>query len=204
MHSRHVKLFHSWLYRWLAASLLSVFASYPVLSMAADWNIDQLMQSLSQTKLGHAKFTEKKYIAMLDRPVESSGELLYSAPDHLEKRTVKPRPETMVVDGNQMTIERGSQRRTVQLQEYPELAGFIDSIRGTLAGDRKALERSFKLNLEGGPEHWTLTLFPLDAKLARNVHLIRITGSHDNIRTMEIIEPDGDHSVMSIERMSAQ
>ena len=40
-----------------------------------------------------------------------------------------------------IVIERGRQKHTLQLQDYPELAAVIDSIRGTLAGDRKALER---------------------------------------------------------------
>jgi len=31
-------------------------------------------------------FTEMQHLAMLERPLESSGELLYDAPDRLEKR----------------------------------------------------------------------------------------------------------------------
>src|SRR5205085_3548797 len=135
-----------------------------------------------------------KTIAMLDQPVESSGELLYAAPDRLEKRTFKPTAETMLVQGNVLTIERGSQKHTLQLQEYPELASFIDSIRGTLAGDRKALERSFKLKLEGGAERWTLMLFPTDEKMARSVHMIRITGARDRLASIEITQTDGDRS----------
>ena len=60
----------------------------PVFSHAADWDIDQLMQTLAQTRSGHVSFVEKKSIAMLDAPVESSGELFYTAPDRLEKRTL--------------------------------------------------------------------------------------------------------------------
>jgi hypothetical protein len=130
--------------------------------------------------------------------------LLYAAPDRLEKRTLKPRPETMRVEGSVLYFERGQQKHTVQLQEYPELAGFIDSIRGTLAGNRKALERAFKLTLEGPAEHWTLSLLPSDAKLAINIHLIRISGQRDNVRNIEIIQTDGDRSVMTIERIASQ
>ena len=41
-------------------------------------------------KSGKATFVEKKYLAMLDQPLESSGELSFTA-DRLEKRTVKAR-----------------------------------------------------------------------------------------------------------------
>lgn len=191
-------------HRALASLVLSMAALVPAMSFAADWDIDQLMQSLAKTKSGRASFVEKKTFSMLDRPVESSGELLYVAPDRLEKRTIKPRPETMRIEGDALTIERGRQKHTLQLQEYPELAGFIDSIRGTLAGDRKALERSYRLKLEGPAERWTLTLHPTNEKMATSVHLIRIAGSRDNVRSMEIIQTDGDRSMMTIEPIASQ
>src|SRR5660398_102116 len=70
--------------------VLVALALLPAISHAADWDIDQLMHDLAQTRSGRASFVEKKSIAMLDKPVESSGELFYWAPDHLEKRTLKP------------------------------------------------------------------------------------------------------------------
>ncbi|MDB5728036.1 MAG: hypothetical protein JWQ00_1241 [Noviherbaspirillum sp.] len=186
--------------RRLFVGLLSLALLSPAASFAAEWNVDQLMQALAKAKPGRAAFVEKKFISLLDRPVESSGQLLYIAPNRLEKRTIKPKPENMVVDGNTLTIERGSQKHTLQLQEYPDLAGFIDGIRGTLAGDRKALERSFRLRLEGAPERWTLMLNPTDAAMARSVHLIRITGVQDDVRGIDVIQTDGDRSEMKIER----
>ena len=98
----------------------------PAIGHAAAWDIDQLMRSLAQTRSDRASFVEKKFIAILDKPVESSGELLYTAPDRLEKRTFKPKPESMTVDGGTLTIERGRQKHRLQLQDYPELAAFID------------------------------------------------------------------------------
>lgn len=190
------------LYRALV--LLGFLALQPALSLAAAWDIDQLMQSLAKTKAGRASFVEKKYMAMLERPLESSGELRYTAPDRLEKRTLKPRPENMLIEGDTLTLERGRQKHTLQLSDYPELVGFIDSIRGTLSGDRKALERTFRLKLEGNAERWTLTLFPTDAKLLTSVHLIEIAGTRDNVRSINIIQTDGDRSLMSIERAASQ
>lgn len=190
--------------RMLASLLVSMAILQPATTEAADWDIDQLMQSLSKAKPGRATFIEKKYMAMLDRPLESSGELLYIAPDRLEKRTVKPKPESMMVDGNVLVIEHGEKKHTLQLQDYPELAGFIDSVRGTLAGDRKILERSFKLVLEGGIEHWALILSPRDAKIARMVQQIRFSGSRENVLSIDVIQTDGDHSMMTIERIASQ
>lgn len=195
--------FRATIYRMLASLALSAAMLNPAVSSAADWDIDQLMQSLATAKSGSATFVERKYLAMLERPVESSGDLFYTAPDRLEKRTVKPKPETMLVEGDVLVIERGRKKFTVQLQEYPALAGFIDSIRGTMAGDRKVLERVFKLKLEGDAEHWTLTLFPTEVKMAAAIQLIRIAGSQDNLRSIEIIQTDGDRSLMAITRVGS-
>ncbi len=175
----------------------------PVISHAAEWGIDQLMHGLAQIRSDHARFVEKKFIAMLDKPVESSGELFYTAPDYLEKRTIKPRPESMILDHGTLVIERGRQKHALQLQDYPELAAFIDSIRGTLAGDRKALERNYRLSLDGTVERWTLRLLPLDEKMQAVVKRIRIAGVRDAVRSIEITQADGDSSLMLIEKLAA-
>ena len=173
----------------------------PAISHAAEWDIDQLMHGLAQIRSGHASFLEKKYIAMLDKPVESSGDLFYSAPDHLGKRTLKPKTESMTVDGGALVIERGHQKYHLQLQDYPEVGAFIDSIRGTLAGDRKALERNYRLSLDGTVERWTLQLLPADEKMQAVVRRIRITGVRDAVRSIEITQTDGDSSLMLIEKL---
>jgi outer membrane lipoprotein-sorting protein len=181
--------------------LCALCLSVPLVAVAADWNIDQLMSALAQVKPGRASFVEKKTLSLLDRPIESSGELSYSPPDRLEKRTIKPKPESMLVEGGVLTFQRGQQKHTMQLAEYPELTGFIDSIRGTLAGDRKTLERSFRLKLEGPAERWLLTLLPINPKMATSVHLIRIAGMRDDMRSIEVIQTDGDRSLMTVERI---
>lgn len=186
------------LWRLVVALMVS-----PVLSHAADWDIDQLLRSLSNTQSSHARFVETKSIAMLDQPVESSGELFYSAPDRLEKRTLKPRRESMLVDGSALLIERGRKKHRLQLQDYPELAAFIDSIRGTLAGDRAALERNYKLSLDGNAARWTLQLLPTNKKMQAVVKHIRIAGVRDKVSSVEVTQTDGDSSLMLIENLAA-
>ena len=185
------------LWRLIFALLVS-----PAISHAADLDIDQLMRGLAQTRASHARFVETKSIAMLDQPVESSGELFYSAPNRLEKRTLKPRRETMLVDGSALLIERGRKKHRLQLQDYPELGAFIDSIRGTLAGDRAALERNYKLSLDGSATRWTLQLLPTNKKMQTVVKHIRIAGVREGVSSVEVTQTDGDSSVMLIENLT--
>ena len=187
--------------------LLLVIAALPFLwqfnissSMAQDlgWDIGRLMEMLAQNKGGTATFTEKKYLAMLDAPLESSGELLYLAPNRVEKRTLKPKPESLVLDGHTLIMARGSKKRTVQLQDYPQIAVFVESIRGTLAGDRHALEQQYQLQLDGTAARWTLRLSPKDKHMTDFVSEIHVRGDHGEVRSIEIVQTDGDRSVMDI------
>lgn len=166
----------------------------------AAWNLQQLMDALAQNKSGRANFVEKKYIALLDKPVESSGELVYTAPNRLEKRTFKPKPESLVLDGETLLIERGKRTLVMRLKDFPDLVAFTESIRGTLAGDRQALEQVYHLSLEGSEERWSLTLQPIEPKMLELVRRIRIAGQRADLRSIEIEQSDKDRSVMLIEK----
>jgi hypothetical protein len=138
---------------------------------------------------------------MLQKPVQSSGELFYRAPDFLEKRTLKPNAESMVLEGNTLILQRGSKKRTVQLQSYPEIAAFIDSIRGTLAGDLQALEKNYDMAVEGDSASWKLLLVPKEDKMKKVVKQIHISGANNELRTIEINQADGDSSIMTIQTL---
>lgn len=184
---------------WVAGAVLLAFNP----SAWAAWDLQQLMDALAQNKSGRATFVETKHLSVLSKPVESSGELLFTAPDRLEKRTIKPKPESLTVNADELLIERGSQKYRLKLQSYPELAAFIVSVRGTLAGDRKALESVYRLNLEGTASRWTLQLQPLAQAMQATIRTIRIDGVQDQLNKIEIIQADGDSSVMLIEKKAA-
>lgn len=184
--------------RYWAAAALALVCSQAV--DAAPLSISQLMASLAQHPQGAATFSEKKFIAILDEPVVSSGELLFIAPARLEKRTLKPKPETMVLDGDILTLERGRRKHVLQLKDYPEVASMIESIRATLAGDRQALERVYHLDLDGSAERWALVLTPLDPKVGAVITRIRMEGVKEVVRSVEITQADGDSSLMTIEK----
>ena len=192
--------------RWvtLLAALLIVALACPAPAPAAGapWNVATLMQLLAGRGSERAVFIEKKFIALLDQPIESSGELRYVPPDRLEKRTQKPRPELLVLERGVLTVERGGQTHTLRLADYPEIAAVVDSIRGTLAGDRASLERVYRLDLHGTLERWTLVMLPSDARLAALVQRIDVSGTGDNVRTIGILQADGDRSIMTIERVA--
>ncbi|MBN3837464.1 outer membrane lipoprotein carrier protein LolA [Burkholderia sp. Ac-20344] len=185
------------------AATTAAIALAAVPAQAADpapaWTLDRLMSTLAQHKSGRATFTETKYLSIATQPVESSGELVFVAPDHLEKHTLSPKPEHLVVDGDMLTVERNNRKYTLALARYPELGAFIDSIRATLAGNRFALEQVYKVALAGRGDDWTLTLTPLDSRMLKVVSTITLDGTRDALRSVAIRQADGDRSVMRLQ-----
>lgn len=185
--------------RALAGIVLSLAAG---IALAGDLSVSELMRIIGQTKEGKANFVEKKYIGMVDKPLVSSGELAFTAPDRLEKRTLKPVTESLVLEGDSLTIEQADKRRfKVSLREHPEVAAFIESIRGTLAGDRQALESAYTLELSGGLDKWQLVLVPTQAQMSRLITRIRIGGAQGDVKTITFEQADGDRSEMAITKV---
>jgi hypothetical protein len=186
--------------RVLALIVLGICcATTPLRAAPTDLHdLDQVMGMLAMRQHGRVEFIEQQFLAVLSRPIESSGELRYDAPDRLEKRTLKPRAETLVLTGEVLTVERAHSRRVMDLHAYPQVRPFVESLRATLAGDRKALERLFRLEFAGSVARWTLTLVPLESKVKQSVSQVRIDGAQDQLLKVEIRQPDGDRSLMTL------
>lgn len=190
---------------WLAAGMFALMAVTGTGCLAAQQEgkgatLDQVMKLLAQRKQGQVDYTEEDYLALLDRPVKSSGVLVYRAPDHLEKRTLKPKKESLVLQGDELTVQRGHRTYHVQVSAYPQVAPFVDAVRDTLAGDEGGLEKVFHVGFTGTVAEWKLRLVPLDRDVARKVSRVEITGGRDEIHSVEILQADGDRSVMTLER----
>ena len=184
-----------------AASAVGTQPALPAETAAsAGWGFEQLMQSFAQVQSSTARFVERKHMGILSAPLESSGTLVYTAPGRLEKHTRAPRPASLVLDGDRLTLEDKTQdrRRTFALQDYPVIQAFVEGIRSTLAGDLVTLNRYYQAGLEGNERGWRLTLKPLEQQMQNFVSEIRISGSHNRINVIEIIESEGDRSVMTI------
>jgi outer membrane lipoprotein-sorting protein len=186
----------------LVAAFLAAGLPFVPAPAATDWGVEQLMRSLGEVKSSNARFVERKHMAILNAPLESSGELVYVAPDRLEKHTRTPRRESLLLAHDELTIEdpERKQRRTVVIQDYPVVWAFVESIRSTLAGDLGTLTRFYEVKLEGAERRWRLSLKPREPQMGEVVREIRLGGSGNGIDTIETIETNGDRSVMTISR----
>lgn len=183
--------------RWgraLAALAMSVVFS----TSAWAFELPELMSLLAQQKNGEARFTEQRFVRGLEGPLDASGVLSFKAPDRLTRRTLSPRPETMSVEGNTLTLSRGGRTRTLALDSMPELLGMVEAMRGTLSGNAPSLQRYFRSKLSGSASGWTLDLEPIDPRLAAQVRSMRLSGRGGEVLGIDMEFIGGDRSVMNI------
>lgn len=163
--------------------------------------LDRIMAALAAQPGATARFIESRTSALLREPIRAEGTLTHGAGGRLEKHTTAPREERLVVDGATLTIERPERGRyTLRLADQPGVRALVEGLRGTLAGDLGALERNYRVELEGGFERWQLVLLPREAQLAELVTGVRIAGVRGDVRSVEIREASGDRSVLTLSR----
>ncbi len=166
--------------------------------------VRDLMGWLANTQEGRATFVEERYVGGFDNALITSGELYFKAPNIFERRTLKPSAESMLVNGNAMVLQRGSQKRSMNLDAVPEAAAIVGAVRGTLTGDAGALDKHFRLGLTGKPEQWLLDLLPRDEQLAANVRTIQMRGARGVVTSVDVWFASGDRSSMKITPLSVK
>ena len=176
----------------------------PGAARAATFDLAQLTELLARNRSGDATFVEKRRVEMLDRTLESSGRLSFKAPDTFVRETLKPRHEKLEVVGNRLTMTLGERSRTLQLDASPEASVIVEAIRGTLTGNRDALERQFESSVAGSADAWTLDLAPRDLRLRGQVASVRVLGRGPAVREVQVLLADGDRSTMTIEPVVGQ
>lgn len=171
----------------------------PLTRAASGFDITSLMRTLAAVETVDATFEEHKTLAALDRPLRLSGTLRYRAPDYFSKQTLRPYRELFEADGARVVSETLAHgRRTLRLDERPQIAALVASLRGTLAGDLDALRGHYAFALSGDRDAWTLTLTPTDDAVRRVLAMITVSGSGGRVDRVEIVETGGDRSLLTI------
>jgi len=188
----------------IAGAASALLLAWPLSAAAQEepWDFARLMAQLAQVQATQARYSEVRRVAVLQKPLQLSGTLLYERPALIEKRQILPFSEVIRVDGNWLTVEREGKTRRIALLNEPLVAALVETLRATLAGDGAELERLYSVRVGGTRQRWTLALTPREIEVAGVVKSIGIAGSGSRIVRLEILEPGGDGSVMTIHEKS--
>jgi hypothetical protein len=179
--------------------LCALFLLVPawVLSAAGD-PLDAILAALAQHPHGEVKFSEETRSQLLARPVHSEGVLRFDAPDRLEKQTLAPSAEDLIVEGDVVTIIRGPHRSSIRLNQYPKLSPLLEGIRATLSGNRTALEQRFQVTVAGATGGWELQLTPLAGTVDAEFTRIVLQGRDDVLEHVMLEQRNGDRTNIAL------
>lgn len=155
-----------------------------------------LIASLAQPAPAHTKFTEVRYLAMLDTPMVLRGTLSWFGGDHLQRSVELPFSEVTDIREGEVTVQReGEPPAHFSLRRAPELEGLLGSFESLLSGNSKTMLESFAVELKGDKTHWKLVLDPRDKRLKKHVLGLVVYGAGNEARCMRMDEADGDLSI---------
>jgi len=181
------------------ATLLLAGAATPSLA-AESWGLEDLFARFAKVDSSSARFAETREVGLLTAPLDSSGTLTYRRPDFLEKRTLQPQAESLRLDGDRLTLTQADgASRTLSVSSMPEIQTYVESIRSTLRGDVPTVMRFYEVVLEGTLQDWRMQLTPRAEEARRIVQRIDIAGRDASIRRIELLQADGDRSIMTIQ-----
>jgi outer membrane lipoprotein-sorting protein len=167
---------------------------------AQTWELPALMQEMARVPASRARFVEVRHMALLTQPLELKGSLTYERPHRLAKHVQSPVDELLSVDGDTLTVldQAKGEKRVIPLREQPAAGALVASVRATLAGDLAELERHYQVKLSGTRAAWNLRLVPREAQVRRAVDSIALAGAGARLDRLEVLEGNGDRSVMTI------
>ena len=154
-----------------------------------------VLKEIAAKPVAKQRFIERKFIAQLDAPIDSSGELAYFPPDKLIRRAITPYAELTTIDAEQVSIERNGRKQTIAIAQVPQLAALATTMTAVIKGDPEPLVKRFKVQSSGSQAQWAFVLTPRDTKAVGWLREIRISGQRGNLEVFEVQLADGDRSV---------
>lgn len=173
-------------------------ADEPAAGVVEDVDLDGLLAAFASMPGLEAQFVEEKQLAMLARPLTSSGTLYFTQPGLLHRRVEVPRPSTVVITPDTLQFSDDSGTEIIDLRSREELGLFVESLVWVLAGDRAALERVYRIEFTPTAEGWTLSLTPQGPPLSEIITALTIRGRGLAVGEIRVDETAGDHTVTRI------
>ena len=154
--------------------------------------LDFLLASMSGTPGVVADFHERKFLSLLDGPIESQGTLYFQPPDRWARVTSAPAKTRLVLDAGRMRFSDEAGSSDVALAESPIARVFAENMIAIFRGDRAELEARYRLEFHSEGDRWQLSLTPKGAPLDRAIASIKLSGAGRTLRELIVVEIDGD------------
>lgn len=163
-------------------------------------SLERLLDLVRLAEPSTVAFTERRELQYLTEPIVLEGTLSFSPPDRLTREVHRPKRETMVIEGDLLTLRPNwkDPPTRVLLADFPALDALVTALRAVLAGDAATLARVYEVALAGEEASWTVTLTPRAEGLRSVVRSVVLRGSGGSVGAVEVREAGGDSSLVTI------
>jgi outer membrane lipoprotein-sorting protein len=145
------------------------------------------------------KFSEEKQIALLARPLRSTGTIYFDREKGIARTTLTPKPQQVVLTKTSLRIRKDKRTEEIPLDKSKDLKAFALIFPTLLRGDRTELERTFEIGLYGSDKDWwALSFAPKPDSLRAIVRRVVVFGRKSEVVSLQISEASGDTTDMRL------
>jgi hypothetical protein len=177
--------------RFAMAAVL--YVALPV-SAAEPEALARIGAQIGQHPVVRAEFTQTRQMAVMKRPLVTTGRLVYARQQGVLWQIEQPYRMSYVL-GEERIAEIGADgaRRERRLRDVPGLAQVSRVLRALFGADTRVLQEHFEVTLRGDAAKWELDLKPRQAQLAQFIAGLRVSGGRF-VDAIRMDEPGGDRT----------
>ncbi len=155
---------------------------------------------LAQDETLARRFEQQKQLKILQRPLRTSGVMLYRAGLGVCWHTETPVVSTLVLEPERLRqlgdgAHGDADELVIGAAEQPALFGFTQLFFSLLAGRVDTATDQFELRVAGDAADWRIGLLPRSALLRRFIARMQLDGG-EQVDAVTVTDPEGDRTLI--------
>ncbi len=140
-----------------------------------------------------ANFAEEKKVLILQRPLRSTGQVIYLPQKGLYRQLVTPFQQELLITTT--AVHQRSYQGSVEtmaLDKLPFAKAFVEGFLTVFSGSWESIHTHFQVYFFSADPQWTLGLIPKHPMMARLISCIILEGETHQVLSLWVHESNGD------------
>jgi hypothetical protein len=140
-----------------------------------------------------ARFAEEKKVAILTRPLRSTGELIFLPDRGLYRKLMTPFAQELLITPTAIHQRdpRGRMEK-LALATLPAAQAFVNAFLAVFSGSFEALHSHFQVYFSSESSRWQLGLMPTHTVMHTLISCIVLAGENEHLIDLWVQETNGD------------
>ena len=158
--------------------------------------IQKMASAAEKIKTVQCDFTQTKQSKMLKGEQVSEGKMFCQQPDKLRWEYTSPRASTLVLEGNEARLLKGTEQGT----RNKFIASMARMIMNSVAGKNLTDNKTLQVTAKEMPTKYVATLIPLkkDMKRLYSKLVLHFSIKQETVTEIELYEKNGDRTLIEL------